>query len=217
MSADQTEEFIPTRQSLLERLRKWDDQASWQEFFDTYWKLIYRTALKAGLTSQEAEDAVQETVISVARSIPTFEYRPAAEGGSFKRWLLTLTKWRINDQLRKRLRNVLSNAISLDEEEPNAPPSSSQIPDPVGNQLDAVWDAEWEQTLLDAAVERVKGRTDPEHYQIFYLFAVKGWSAWKVAAKLRVSLPQVYTVKHRVAKEIELAAKQIRQKADYDT
>lgn len=213
---DPLDEFIPTRQSLLERLRQWDDQASWQEFFDTYWKLIYRTALKAGLTSVEAEDAVQETVISVARNMPTFEYRPAKEGGSFKQWLLTLTKWRINDQLRKRLRNVLSTASHLGEDGQDASAVPMQIPDPVGNQLDAVWEAEWEQNLLDAAVERIKRRTDPKHYQIFDLYAVKNWSAWKVAKKLRVSLPQVYTVKHRVAKEIKRAVEQIRQKGKYD-
>ena len=37
-------ELAPTRLSLLERLRDMDDRASWQEFFDTYWKLIYLAA-----------------------------------------------------------------------------------------------------------------------------------------------------------------------------
>src|SRR5215471_18527534 len=50
MSADKTPEFIPTSSSLLGRLKNWDDQASWQRFADTYHKLIYKTALKAGLT-----------------------------------------------------------------------------------------------------------------------------------------------------------------------
>src|SRR6266496_3881416 len=35
------DDLLPTRWSLLTRLKNWDDQASWQEFFDTYWKLIY--------------------------------------------------------------------------------------------------------------------------------------------------------------------------------
>jgi len=30
-----------TRRSLAERLANWDDRKRWQEFFDTYWKLIY--------------------------------------------------------------------------------------------------------------------------------------------------------------------------------
>src|SRR5947207_15379471 len=39
------EEFIPTRQSFLSRLKSWDDQESWRQFFNTYWKLIYVAAV----------------------------------------------------------------------------------------------------------------------------------------------------------------------------
>jgi hypothetical protein len=38
--------LIPTRRSLLNRLKNWEDQDSWEEFFNTYWRLIYRTALR---------------------------------------------------------------------------------------------------------------------------------------------------------------------------
>src|SRR2546430_13418551 len=96
------DELIPTRASLLGRLKDWKDEASWKVFFETYWKLIYNAAIKAGLTDAEAQDVVQETVISVSKSMPSFEYD--AVGGSFKSWLLKLTAWRIVDQ--KRRRNV---------------------------------------------------------------------------------------------------------------
>ena len=92
------EELIPTRTTLLMRLKDWQDHSGWQDFFDTYWNLIYGVALKGGLTPAEAEDAVQETMISVAKHMPGFKYDPAI--GSFKRWLLTMTRWRITDQLR---------------------------------------------------------------------------------------------------------------------
>ena len=45
---------LPTRWSLLARLKNWEDQESWKTFFDTYWRLIYNVAIKAGLTDQEA-------------------------------------------------------------------------------------------------------------------------------------------------------------------
>lgn len=37
------------RATLLGRMEHGDDQASWREFFDIYWQLIYRFARKAGL------------------------------------------------------------------------------------------------------------------------------------------------------------------------
>ena len=88
--------YLPTRRSLLSRLKDWDDQRSWKDFFDTYWKLIYNAALKAGLSHDEAEEVVQETVLTVTRKIKDLKYDPAL--GSFKGWLLNTTRWRIADQ-----------------------------------------------------------------------------------------------------------------------
>src|SRR6185436_20130176 len=93
------EELIPTRQSLLERLRRWDDQCSWQEFFDSYWGLIYGVARKAGLNDADAQDVVQETIIATARKMPEFRYDPSV--GTFKAWLMRLTRWRIADHFRR--------------------------------------------------------------------------------------------------------------------
>ena len=70
------DELIPTRRSLLSRLEDWDDQESWREFFNTYWKLIYGVALKAGLSDAEAQDVVQDTVVAVARKMQDFRYDP---------------------------------------------------------------------------------------------------------------------------------------------
>ena len=79
-------EFIPTRQTLLDRMRGEGNDDSWHEFFETYWKLIYNAGRKGGLSDAEAQDVVQETIISVYKSLPSFEYDPKA--GSFKAWLL---------------------------------------------------------------------------------------------------------------------------------
>src|ERR1700736_6312617 len=92
--------LLSTRRSLVDRLANWDDRKRWQEFFDTYWKLIYSTARKSGLTDAEAQEVVQETVITVAKKIDKLKYDPAV--GSFKGWLLQITRWRIADQFRKR-------------------------------------------------------------------------------------------------------------------
>src|SRR5437773_7838835 len=100
MTARNADELIPTRQSLLSRLKNAEDQASWQDFFDTYWKLIHSVAMKSGLTDAEAQDAVQETVIAVAKNIKEFQYNP--KKCAFKSWLMMLTRQRIIWQLRKR-------------------------------------------------------------------------------------------------------------------
>ena len=99
-----SEDSIPTRYSLLSRMQDREDHDSWKDFFDTYWRLIYSFAIKSGLTDAEAQDVVQETVISVAKDIQKFKRDRTL--GTFKGWLRNLTRWRIADQLRKRDRNV---------------------------------------------------------------------------------------------------------------
>jgi RNA polymerase sigma-70 factor (ECF subfamily) len=186
--------LLPTRYSLLSRLQNWDDQKSWKDFFDTYWRLIYSVALHAGLSDAEAQDVVQETIISVAKDIQKFKHD--RDLGSFKGWLRNITRWRIADQLRKRL----PAATAGDREIETAPlPNLDQLVDPAISSLDARWDEEWEGNLLQAAIDRVKHRVREEHFQMFDLYALKKWPVAKVAQTLGVSIGQVYLAKHRLA------------------
>lgn len=201
-------ELIPTRQTLLDRLRVEDNQESWREFFETYWKLIYSAAIKAGLSDAEAQDVVQETVISVYRSLPNFEYDPKA--GSFKAWLLKLTRWRIVDQFRKR-RPDSADRISKGPKAEQA--EIEAVPDPASSVPDSYWDEQWERNVFETAIERAKTRVEPKQFQIFDLYVLKEWPVKKVRDVLGVSATQIYLAKHRVSgvikKEIEAVKKQL--------
>jgi len=200
---DNPEKFIPTRRSLLSRLKNAEDQENWRVFFDTYWKLIYSTALKAGLSDMEAQDVVQETVLSVFKSMPGFRYDP--NKGSFKSWLLRLTQWRVIDQFRKRQRLVSPPGRDTRTDGTDV---LERIPDPVGAELEGAWSAEWEQAILEAALKKVKKKVESKHYQIFDLYVIKQWPVLKVARTLKVNPGKVYLIKHRlgamVKNEVEL-------------
>ena len=201
------DELLPTRATLIHRLKDWQDQTSWQEFFDTYWKLIYGVARKAGLTDAEAQDVVQETLVSVAKHMPTFDYDPAL--GSFKAWLLTMTRWRIVSQFRKRApasEPRRSSGTSTAGTDP-----LQNVADPAGQALEAVWEAEWENNLLEAAIAKVKRHVDPLKYQIFDLYVNKDWPPEKVAGCFGVSVDQVYVIKHRVTETIKAEVKRLQK------
>lgn len=187
-----SENWLTTRYSLLSRLQNWDDQESWRDFFDTYWHLIYSFARKAGLSEAEAQEVVQETIISVAKNIQKF--RRDRSLGTFKGWLKNLTRWRIADQLRKR-----TQLSPEDEDKRYRLPETMEIPAATDPGLESVWEQEWESNLLEAALRRVKHRVKEEHYQIFDLYVLKQWPVRKVARTLDVSVGQVYLAKHRVS------------------
>src|SRR5213083_2854012 len=185
--------LVATRRSLIERLADWGDQRRWQEFFDTYWKLIYSAARKSGLTDVEAQEVVQETVITVAKNIDKLKYDPAI--GSFKGWLLQITRWRIADQFRKRGPGDAKRARSSDD---RATATIERVPDSRIVDFDALWETEWKENLFEAAIARVKKKIEPKQFQIFDCYVRKEWPAQKVAERLRVNVGQVYLARHRV-------------------
>ncbi len=183
-----------TRRSLVERLKNLEDHRSWQDFFDTYWRLIYSVARRAGLTPGEAQEVVQETLITVAKKSGELRYNPAL--GSFKGWLLHTTRWRIADQFRKR--KAPETPLPKRAAVSRRTATIERIPDSAGENLEEEWDEEWHRNILAAALNRLKKKIDAKQYQIFDCYVLKSWPAQKVASELRVSTAQVYLVKHRV-------------------
>ena len=203
------DKLTSTRRTLLGRLKNWEDKESWREFFDLYWKLIFGVAVQAGLTEAEAQDVVQETLIAVAKAMPSFKYD--RERGSFKGWLMQLTQWRIADQFRKRRPHDAGRQKRSRTETGTS--TIERIPDPASLLQESVWDREWEQCLLERAMERVRTQVPARQYQIFDLYVVKRWPVEKVAATLGVNPGQVYLAKHRVAAFIKKEVKNLETKA----
>jgi len=197
--AQLTDELIPTRTTLLERLKDWQDDSSWRDFFDIYWKLIYGVAIKGGLTKEEAQDVVQETMLTVAKQMPNFKYDGKA--GSFKSWLLNTTRWRITDQFRKREALAVSHSSSDDADIGTR--TADKMIDPASQDMNALWEAEWERNLLEAAIMKVKRRLDPQKYQIFDFSVNKEWPPEKIAAAFSIPIAQVYLAKHRATAMIK--------------
>lgn len=197
---------LVTRSSLLSRLRDLGDDTSWRDFFDTYWKLIYNAAIKAGLSHDEAQDVVQDTIIVISRRVQRFKYDPAL--GSFRGWLLHTTRWRILDHLRKRRPESVQRGPADDTLHGDA---IDQIPDPASARIEAVWETEWKQNLFDAAIRCVKQKVRPKHFQAFELYAIQHQSSRQVTKTLGVSVPTVHLANHRIRNLIRQEVKRLEE------
>lgn len=194
-----------TRRSLIVRLQDWNDQRSWDEFYRTYWRLIYAVAIQSGLREQEAWDTVQETVLTIAKQSRKGVYDPSR--GSFKMWLWHITRWRINDQFRMRKKDTAAPG-----DNDGHAPDLDNLPDANGETFEKLWEREWQENLIKAAMERVKMKVAPRQFQIFDLHVIQGKSTAEVRHRLGVSLAQVYLAKHRIGsllkKEIGILRKE---------
>jgi RNA polymerase sigma-70 factor (ECF subfamily) len=201
-------ELIRTRTSLIRRLKNWQDQASWQVFFDTYRNLIYGVAVNSGLTPTEAQDVVQETMYSVAKHMPNFNYDRTQ--GSFKTWLLTMTHWRISDQFRKRKLTPSSPRRSENNSDCGKIAKLDDVIDAKSLDIEMLLEDEWKNSLFEAAMTRVKRSIDPQRYQIFDLFVNKEWAAARIAERYGISVSLVHVTKHRVTEAIKVEVERLK-------
>lgn len=185
---------IPTRETLLYRIKDISDNGSWLEFYSIYESLILNCAKKHGLSNAEARDALQETMIAVAEKIKSFEY--SREKGRFKGWLMTIARRKIADQFRKRL-----SMQSLGRED---------IPFEGDTAFEGVWEAEWKNCVSAEAVERLKRSVSPHVCQIF-LLCMQGRDPKDVARILGISVPAVYLAKFKATRVLQKQLKQLRK------
>jgi RNA polymerase sigma-70 factor (ECF subfamily) len=184
------EDGLPTRSSLLSRLRHWDDAESWREFFGRYRRFIRGLALKYGLTRAEADEVVQETMLVVARQLPEFRYDPAL--GTFKGWLFGITRRCVSRQFA--LRAAASGLMDDGERKPR----HDTLPAQTIETFEAQWEEEWRRSLLSLAMERVRRRAKPKQFQMFDLYVTQQMPMPQVRRLLNVNAAQVYMAKLRV-------------------
>jgi len=188
-----------------------------------YHGLLLGVARRAGLNENEAEEAVQDTLIAVAKKIPEFRYQPGKD--SFKGWLLQIARWKITDQFRKRRAEPekklivedhssegKSNAVSIDVGGVTRAATLAEISDPALN-LDVIWDAEWQRHLLARALARVKRQVKPEQYAIYHLHVIEERSIAAVRRTLEVNVAQVYLAKHRVGAALKKELQRLQKTA----
>lgn len=187
--------------ALVSQLRDLGDGESWRTFFRQYGRLMYSLARQSGLNDDQAQEAVQETVIAVVRQMPRFQYDPAR--GAFKQWLLAICRRRIHDQLR---RLYTDRQLGLDTIDGLELPSTTPAPDAV---LERDWEQARREKVLRMALERVRQEANPRHYRAFDCCVLQAMRAADVAAMLGMTVTQVYLAKHRVSAAVTRAGREL--------
>jgi RNA polymerase sigma factor (sigma-70 family) len=195
-----------TRPTLLYRVRKWEDGASWEEFHRLYRRLVYGRARRAGLAHADAEDVAQDVFKRVAETIKDFDLNP--ERGSFRGWLMQLTHWRIADKFESLGRIPAQNSVHRDDTAAHTA-TIERVPALVDDEDE--WDREWQQHILSAAVERLARQVKPRHFQVFELYVRQQWPVLKVAAELGINPASVYVIGHRLTKLLKTEAQKLQQ------
>jgi RNA polymerase sigma-70 factor (ECF subfamily) len=181
-----------TRLSLLGRLRLTPtDEQAWSEFVERYGRQVYAWCRQWGLQEADAEDVTQSVLADLARQMRTFEYQPS---GRFRSWLRTIAHRAWCDLLASR---KAANTGSGDSAVLGLLNSVEAREDLLKH-----LDSECERELLEAAMNQVQQRVEPNTWEAFRLTAQEGRAGAETAQRLGLQVAAVFKAKSRVQKMI---------------
>ena len=184
----QPQGFPETRPSLLCSLAEdGTGQSAWREFFERYAPAVYRVARFRGLPDADADDIVQQVMLSVSRHIGTFRYD--RDRGRFRQWVRTIAENAVL-QLRRKKRLPTTDSGLLEtcaDDRPGA---------------EEIWDQEWAMQDLLWCLEQVATDVSPRRIKAFRMYALEGQPASEVAEYLGMSVGHVYVTRHMVLNRV---------------
>lgn len=187
-----------TSASLLAGVRLRDAEA-WRRMVKVYSPLVRYWCRKGGLAEDAADDLVQETFAAVLRGMPKFE-RPS-DGGSFRGWLRTIVRNKLNDYYRARRDKAAATGGTdahlnlgkladpfVDQSEEGTPPDAREATE-TG-------------LVFRAAVDLIRTEFETVTQQAFWATTVEERSPADVAAELGITINAVYKAKSRVLRRL---------------
>ena len=183
---------IETKSSLIDKLKDLGNQAGWLEFYAKYRPFLAGVAMRSRLSREEVEEVLQDTVISLAKQMPDFEYDRSK--GEFRGWLSTIVKRRVVDCLRRRARQAKAETSLYSNLEQDGVFDES---------FESIWEEEWKGVVKEIARMEVLKRVSSKQYQIYDWYVLRGHPKRLVCEKFGVTGNVVDIAKSRVGKVME--------------
>jgi RNA polymerase sigma-70 factor (ECF subfamily) len=177
---------VSTSTSLLARVRDKDPQA-WERLVELYGPVVYRWSRYCGVGEEDSSDIVQEVFRAVSRAIGSF--RRDREGDSFRKWLSTITRNKINDHFRRRKDQPVAEGGTAARRQLEDLPEALSADDSVDGPA---------KDLTRRALALLETDFQPHTWQAFWQTAVEKHPAVDVAEELQMSVAAVWKAKSRV-------------------
>ena len=178
-----------TSLSLLERARSRDPMA-WQKLVQLYSPLAFSWARRAGLGDADAADLVQEVWQSVAAALDRF--RRDGAGATFRGWLWTITRNKLNDHFRTR----------RGKPEAAGGTEAKQMLEAVPEQEPADEAGSEGHGLLHRTLELIRPEFEERTWRAFWGVTVEGRSAADVGEALGMAANAVHQARFRVLRRL---------------
>ena len=199
-----------TRKSLLAQLRE-GGEIPWREFYTAYKPLILLCGGDCGLNADEKEELVQNVMREIFQRDIIGKYDPdrVPDNVVFKH---DPARGRFRHYLRKIIRYQALRIIAQRHGEHARLDEADEEARRTDDALEAAWDMEWKQHLLNMALVELKGRIRPETYSVFEMYALQNRPIREVAEFHDLSPAAIYTVRSRCVALLREIVKELEEK-----
>ena len=184
--------MLETTETLLKGLAA-NDQNRWARFYRDYAPWIESTLRKRGLSPQDAEEVVHDTLVELVRIMPTYKYDKSHKG-AFHSLLFKIAQNKAIDRMRK---------IKTESEHLTRFAAEPLLPN----------EEDWRRETFNMALRRVFA--DPsigETSKIaFRRFVQLGEPAEKVAADLGITANNLYQIRSRLKQRLVEEVRRIQE------
>jgi RNA polymerase sigma-70 factor, ECF subfamily len=192
------------------------DPAAWERLVSLYSPLVYFWCQKSGLSRADLQDVFQEVFHALARNLHKF--RPL-ENGTFRGWLRTLTRNKLNDHFRQAGLEPKpvggTEALNFLKKIPAATQQRSSLNHSSGMKLEGplseqapIEQAPIEQAIVHStlcqALANVRVNFSEQSWHAFWMVVVDGRETADVAKDLGMQPGAVRVAKSRVLKRLRL-------------
>ena len=173
-------------------LRDRTDPAAWLQLYRKVSGVVIRSGMDRGLSHAEAEDALQETMVTFHAELVAGKYDP--EKGGLAQWVLHIAKWRLIDQFRKRLPEERMHEDVEEEILAGHLAPEVQNEPPAGDHL---------REALAAALKRLKVLVSPLEFDVFSALALGNQDGQTVASRHGITRNAAYLHKRHALNKLE--------------
>lgn len=186
-----------TSVSLLRRALSDAQSDSWEKLASIYTPLLHVWIRKYALQASDADDLVQEVLLTVSRELPAFEH--SGRTGAFRSWLRKILVHRLQHFWRSQKRQPSSQGGSslMDQLREFADESSA---------VSHMWNVQHDQHVLAQLLEQIRPRFQEATWEAFRRQMFGGQKGRVVADELGISLKAVQLAKSRVLNALRLEA-----------
>ena len=186
-----------THSSFLRQIRSGSDTA-WKEFCRKYSGMIHHIGKSRQLTREECDDLMVDVMVIFWKKMDSFFYDP--ERGKFRSYLAKITHYAAMKIFNRRPDSGKLTATALTLKYPEG--------------IDEIYMTEWQDFIIEKAMEDLRNQVDTESYQVFYMLFIQHRDIAEISSITRKSRNNIYVIRSRCMKKLKKLIALYRQREE---